>query len=508
MTSKFIMTFGATLAAALCGLALASPADAAPLLAQFELPAAEDVEFRSPDTQINSAERRRLFRDKMDRIRSHHRPIPVREDAVSFVQPRSARSVDMRSLRRAGRAGAPVIVTKSVITDPQVTTPPIDSRDVSPIAEPSMAVQGKNVLVTYNWGAAWSGDGGRKFIQLDPWRHFSNPAPPLRSEFCCDQAAIYSPDKNLMIWFLQGETSRDNPRQGNNIRLLIAGGKDIASRKWKVRDFTPETFGLTDIWFDFPDIATTEEHLFISLNMFSVDEKQENRGTIVLRMRLDRLTAADPIKVDRLVDSEMFGVRFAQGSRKTMFWASSETNHSWALGAWPDTAAEPMLGRSAEVEPWNFPREQFTTGSEGPNRLPWLKRVDSRLHTGWATADHVGFAWTSGAMRDSASIHLPLPAYSGCDLQPLRPGERRHEPGPARGRAAHFQPRERLRLPRGRRECGGRGGIGLLLRWREFLSRRGCGAHAQGRDDLAHRVRAGHSRNQYPPLRQTDRHRK
>jgi hypothetical protein len=402
MANRIIAAISVALAMALCEVGCSPSADAAPLLAQFQLAPSETIESRSPETQINSADRRRLFQDKIDRIRSHHRPTPITIEPVSFVQPRSATSVAPRSLRELTRTGAPIVVTKTVITASQITSPPINSRFISPIAEPSIAAQAKNMLVTYNWGAVWSNDGGKKFIQLDPYREFRNPL--FGDEFCCDQTAIYSPEKELMVWLLQG----DKAGGGNRIRLLTARGKEIGNRKWRAWDFRPGMLGLSNVWFDFPDIATTTDHLFISLNVFTSDEN-EAQGSIVLRIRLDQLAAAQRITFDRVVDPELFSVRFAQGPGGTMFWAAQQSNHSFTVGAWKDTASYPTANKLAEVEAWTVPDEVTTKGSEGPNKRPWLTRVDHRMHTGWTTEDNVGFAWTSGAVRDPSGFIFPYP---------------------------------------------------------------------------------------------------
>jgi hypothetical protein len=268
----------------------------------------------------------------------------------------------------------------------------MDYSYVSPVAEPSAAIHGNNMLVTFNWGAVWSEDGGKSFSQLDPFALFATPAPAVGDGFCCDQLALYVPSHKLMIWLMQG--SADD--KGNTIRLLFAKDGDIVSRKWRVHDFSPGSIGnWTDQWFDYPDMATTDKHLFISFNVFRTTNNRFTRS-VVLRFSLDELAGYGTANVGALSDTDDFAPRFSQGARARMYWAVHRDTATLSVRSWADSAAQPERRKAVEIERWVRPSDDSVAGSEGPNRRPWLKRLDGRITAGWTTAETVGFAWTSG----------------------------------------------------------------------------------------------------------------
>ena len=103
--------------------------------------------------------------------------------------------------------------------------------------------------------------------------------------FCCDQLAIYVPKHDLMVWLMQGEADMEE-KKGNTIRIMVAHGDDIAKRNFHFYDFTPNVVGHpTGEWFDFPDLAFSDGHLFMAFNRFDFGEHGAMAG-------LDRLPPA------------------------------------------------------------------------------------------------------------------------------------------------------------------------------------------------------------------------
>ena len=149
---------------------------------------------------------------------------------------------------------------------------------------------GKNVLVTFNWGAAWSSDGGKTFAQLDPFTIFGSPS--IGQGFCCDQVTAFSPGHNLLVWLLQGIQND----AGNTVRILVTRTEDIGPGKppsWKAYDVSPQMVGLSSTWFDYPDISVTDDSLFVSLNAFTTSEPSDFTNSAILRLNLAELAEGE-----------------------------------------------------------------------------------------------------------------------------------------------------------------------------------------------------------------------
>ena len=101
----------------------------------------------------------------------------------------------------------------------------------STAAEPNVATDGSKVLLTWNWYAAASSDGGRTFRGMDPDDF------PTITGFCCDQLAHYIPERNLWIWVMQSSKNAN----GNVIRVAVARGDQpfTGSIDFTYWDWTP-----------------------------------------------------------------------------------------------------------------------------------------------------------------------------------------------------------------------------------------------------------------------------
>ena len=201
---------------------------------------------------------------------------------------------------------------------------------------------------------------------------------------------------------MQGEADMEQ-QKGNTIRIMVAHGEDIAKRNFHFYDFTPKTVGHpTGEWFDFPDLAYSDGHLFMAFNRFDFGEHEGWLGSTVFRLPLDKLATYEGFQYQYFnsdPDNGEFSVRFTQGAGDKMYWATAPSTDTLLVRAWPDGDAQPGQVRTVAVEPYTLPDEEAIAGSEGPNGKPWLGRVDSRLTAGWVTADTLGFGWTSGKIQ-------------------------------------------------------------------------------------------------------------
>lgn len=351
------------------------------------LPASKSVELKLVKAQKASKVQSDRYRAKLAKLRTHHLPLRTLIAQVPFS---NTISQNKRDVKRRD----PALFSDGLEVQNNI---PVSERAamnydwVSPVAEPSSAISGKNILVTFNWGAAWSEDGGKTFSQLDPYDLFATPPPPLGDEFCCDQLALYVKSHKLMLWLMQGTERADG---GNSIRLLFAKEADVGSRQWHAHDFTPSGVGgWTGEWFDYPDMAVSDRHLFISFNSFKGGGGFER--SVVMRFPLDELASYGVVNVSAFSDDTDFSPRFTQGAKEQMFWAVHKDTAALRVRTWADSEEQPRARKLVPVERYVIPDEASVKGSEGPNSRPWLNRLDDRITAGWATDETVGFAWAS-----------------------------------------------------------------------------------------------------------------
>jgi len=81
-----------------------------------------------------------------------------------------------------------------------LTLPTGKLASTSPVNEPAVAygINGR-ILVTCNWGAAFSLDYGATWTTLNPYT--------LLTSFCCDQDVVYDPANDIFYHILQGSST-------------------------------------------------------------------------------------------------------------------------------------------------------------------------------------------------------------------------------------------------------------------------------------------------------------
>ncbi|CAN5195772.1 hypothetical protein BH24CHL7_BH24CHL7_16080 [soil metagenome] len=315
------------------------------------------------------------------------------------------------SMLPAPGAEDPVTPESLILYQPPQT---LAGAPTSQIAEPEVAVHGQNMMVTWNWGAAQSLDGGRTMQYLDPFRD----VPPADDGFCCDQLVEHVPDQDLWLWVLQ--YLRVETQTGNNrVRLAVARGDDaFARRQFKYWDFTAQDAGLADsIWFDQPKLGLTERHLFLSINAFNPKEPFADgrfRAAVILRIDLDQLANGQEVTPTCLTTTS-FGPYPVRHARDTMYLAAHTSASVLGVWRWPDDAGSPTFHRVRDVndqgQPVAYPlrTEPYScqrTGAPSEAASDWCARSDDRLHSGWLAGSNLGFAWNVPA-DPSASRPYP-----------------------------------------------------------------------------------------------------
>jgi hypothetical protein len=271
------------------------------------------------------------------------------------------------------------------------------STQTGTVGEPSVACSGQRILVTGNWFASRSIDGGRSWTFLDPFSEF----PADSGGFCCDQIAYYSTRQRTWIWFLQYSHA------GTTNIVRIAVSRSGAPGTWSWRDLRPADLDRTwaSLWFDYPDLAESDNHRFLSMNLY--DSSDNWAAATVVRYRTDELAAAGPVTRRSWTTRSFGSLRFVQGATDAMWFAAHTGDPEVVrLFSWPDSTTQ-VSAFSVSIGPWS----DGPYSSRGPGGAEWLSRLDSRITGGFRTpqADGphlLGFAWSAAPRTDRPQPYI------------------------------------------------------------------------------------------------------
>lgn len=290
-------------------------------------------------------------------------------------------------LRGPGPAGGNLVVV-----DDHAVNPP--GASVGQVTEPTAAIHRDTAFYTGNWYAAVSGSSGRTWRHVNPYTTF----PALDGGFCCDQSSLIIPgdDTNcLLIWLLQYGFSATTGR--GSVRLAVSQGRDaIRQNTYYWYDLTPQVANYpTNCWLDFPDVAYSNDWLYVSCNVF--DQNSAFVGTTVLRLRLADIRAIRPAGYNSFStpSTDPGSLRLADGASNVMYFGS-HTQISGApairIFAWDDSITAPTM-RDVAVAAWYT----GTSSSVGPDGRDWLGRDDHRILGCYVARGVLGFLWGSAA---------------------------------------------------------------------------------------------------------------
>lgn len=257
----------------------------------------------------------------------------------------------------------------------------------STVGEPSLAWSNRDVYVTGNWFASRSTDDGATWTHVDlfttlpPAAHDSLP--------CCDNVVLHDAARGIWIWVLQYVQANNT----NVFRLAVSRDADFSAGGWYWWDVTPGGLdgGWSQLWFDYPDAALTDENLFVTFNVFNTSDQWQR--AVVMRFPLDTLASADPLGFTWWSTTENGSLRLTQGAGSTMYWADNLTTSTLRLFSWPD-GQNSISWWDLDVTSWSP-----AIASTAPNGADWLARCDSRITAGAVGAGVITFAWTAGAQN-------------------------------------------------------------------------------------------------------------
>lgn len=287
-------------------------------------------------------------------------------------------------------------------SDPNVTIASTNAADISG------ADAGDVVMITGNFYADYSTDGGQTFTTINPTAVFPET---LAGGFCCDQVIQYVPSINRFIWLLQYRTTGAGD---NAYRLAVASPQDIIDSnctQWTYWDFTSATFGFGTDWMDYPSLAVGDNSIYMSFDVLdSVPESIADNGLVVARLPLDAIEASATINfwftnpADSLV---AWGSNVSQNTGDEVFWAGHIDNSTMRVFSWREDSTT-YFWRSVDVANW----PNSTRTSLGPNGNNWFQKVFPNNAVIGITRqdDLIWFAWmASSGDGGNGGFNFPHP---------------------------------------------------------------------------------------------------
>jgi hypothetical protein len=252
--------------------------------------------------------------------------------------------------------------------------------------EPTAANRGAIVFQTGNTYAALSTDGGTTFQYIDPRTQFPN----LYGGFCCDQVAVYDPSRDLMFWLLLYERNSTQ----NAFRLAVSRGSDIASGIWTSYMFV----STSGTWYDFPDLALSDNYLWITANRFPITPGAVPITDFVFKVPLDDLQSGGGINYSYF-DTYSNGLsnaslRSTRGAKSTMYFGSHNSDTQLRVFHWDETG-NTIPYNDINLSPgWNLVPPYSCPGPDGRD---WCGAEDGRIRGAWIANGIIGFMWASNA---------------------------------------------------------------------------------------------------------------
>lgn len=247
------------------------------------------------------------------------------------------------------------------------------------------------ILMSFNWNLDVSTDGGGSWKRLDPTTIFPNT---FAGGFCCDQIVTYVPSVDRFVWFLQ--YGADKSGQGA-FRIAVASASSVKNdpTAWTYWDFVAGDFGFKTSDMDYPDLAFSNQFLYVSTDVFSAG------GRLVLRIPLKELAAGGTINygyTDASKSGTAWGGHLVQQTRSQCVWVGHVDNSTLEVFTMPD-GGNTYSSFTMKVATW----PNGSHSSLGPDGNDWLTKL----------RNFPNFAVTGGVERDNGHVVLAWSASKG-----------------------------------------------------------------------------------------------
>ena len=267
----------------------------------------------------------------------------------------------------------------------------------STIGEPTVAANQHQLMMTGNWFAATSVNGGAAWVHVDPFTLF----PASVGGFCCDQSVLFNAQHQIWLWILQYSSTA----AGNNLfRVAVCHASSFGA--WYYWDFAPTNLNpaWTTMWFDYPDAACSNNNLFVTFNAFVGNAWQR---AFVFRFPLATLAAGTALGYNWWTTVNNGSLRLSQGAGSTMHFGSHNSQNQIRVFDWPDASAS-LTWHDVNVRAWTGGPYSSGPAAGGVN---WLGRIDPRITGAWVGGGQIGFMWTA-----SSDAGHPFPYVRVCRM--------------------------------------------------------------------------------------------
>jgi hypothetical protein len=258
------------------------------------------------------------------------------------------------------------------------------SQDTSTVGEPSVAASGNQVFLSGNWYASRSINAGANWTHVNPF----TTLPSAAGGFCCDQVVVHDARRGVWIWILQYIRANNT----NVFRIAATRDANFPTGGWYWWNIGPATLNAqwSNLWFDYPDAALTNDHLWVTFNVFNSSSQWQR--AVTMKFPLATIANAGTLGFSWWSTTNNGSLRLTQGAGQTMYFASHISTNQLRLFKWDDGGNQ--------ISWWNINVGQWTSGnfaSIAPNGVNWLGRVDSRITGAWVGAGRIGLMWTAGS---------------------------------------------------------------------------------------------------------------
>lgn len=275
----------------------------------------------------------------------------------------------------------------------------------STINEPSLANSGKYIWYTGNWYAARSTNAGVAWKYVNPYADMP--------DFCCDQDVVYDKGRDMILWYRQG-TGRPN-------RYLLSGSLDGGAH-WctyslNAANYFGNPWGAQD-WFDYPHLALSNDHIYITSNMF--DNPGNFQRMILTKIPLDPLRSCAGFGFTWWARSTGWTWTPVQGATDVMYIGDHTDTDTFNI-CWNVEADNLLSCADRDIDAWTFTDRGDASCPVPDGNDPCL-RLDERINAGWLKEDEdqnrhlLGFFWT---VQEGAGFPFPYVNAAVFDPQTL-----------------------------------------------------------------------------------------